>query len=276
MLTPDDAAAVLRRAVQLDTPTLAEHDALDEQVVRAAARDVGLSEASVEQAVAEWRAGVLAPLPALVADTWAGLPGWVAVERAVPLSATDAAVRLEAWLRGQWFERRRTYGTESVWAPRGGILASARRAADLDGRLRLSGVGRLRVCTAPAEPAGMRPAPAEPGARVRLVADLGDARTGLLAGLVAAPALLTAVGVATALVVPAGGAMPEVLLALPAALGAGGLGWCGARTVLDRRRAALSEELERVLDELVSVHPRRPLQERATAWALERMPRPRR
>lgn len=276
VLTPDDAAAVLRRAVQLDTPTLAEHDALDEQVVRAAARDVGLSEASVEQAVAEWRAGVLAPLPALAADTWAGLPGWVAVERAVPLSATDAAVRLEAWLRGQWFERRRTYGTESVWAPRGGILASARRAADLDGRLRLSGVGRLRVCTAPAEPAGMRPAPAEPGARVRLVADLGDARTGLLAGLVAAPALLTAVGVATALVVPAGGAMPEVLLALPAALGAGGLGWCGARTVLDRRRAALSEELERVLDELVSVRPRRPLQERATAWALERMPRPRR
>jgi len=296
VLTPDDAAAVLRRAVQLDTPTLAEHDALDEQVVRAAARDVGLSEASVEQAVAEWRAGVLAPLPPLAADTWAGLPGWVAVERAVPLSATDAAVRLEAWLRGQWFERRRTYGTESVWAPRGGILASARRAADLDGRLRLSGVGRLRVCTAPAEPAGMRPAPAEltgmrpapaeparmrpapaePGARVRLVADLGDARTGLLAGLVAAPALLTAVGVATALVVPAGGAMPEVLLALPAALGAGGLGWCGARTVLDRRRAALSEELERVLDELVSVRPRRPLQARATAWALERMPRPRR
>lgn len=262
MLTPDDAAAVLRRAAELDTPAVTEHDALDESVVRAAAREVGLSEAAVEQAVAEWRTGVLAPLPPLDARRRAGLPGLVVVEAQVALSCAATAAGLEAWLRGQWFERRRTRGPESEWAPRRGLLAGARRVADLQHRLRLSGVGRLRVCVAPAAS----------GSRVRLVADLGDIRSGLLAGLVATPAVLTAGGVAIALVLPAGSAMPEVLLALPAAAGAGSLGWLGARGVLEHRRDRLSEELEQALEALVAPLPRS-LQERAAAWAIERLPR---
>lgn len=251
---------MLRRAAELDTPSLEQPDALDETVVREAAREVGLSEAAVEQAVAEWRAGVLAPLPALAVDRRVGLPGWVAAEGQVALSPGAAAAALEQWLRGQWFERRRVRGAESDWAPRRGVLASARRAADLDHRLRLTGADRLRVCVAPARS----------GARVRLVADLSHTRTGLLAGFVAAPAVLAAGGTAAVLM---GAGAPEVLLALPAAGGVGGLGWVGARSVLLRRHVALREELERVIDGLADEPPRRPLPERAAAWALERLPR---
>lgn len=258
-LSPDDAAAVLRRAAELDATALVEHDGLDEQVVREAAREVGLSELAVDQAVQEWRSGALEPLPALRPDRRLGLLATTAAERLVPLPAERCAAGLDAWLRGQWFERRRTRGNESEWAPRGGALAGARRAVDLTHALRLSGVRRVRVCVAPAPG----------GARLRVVADLGDARSSLLAGLVALPAVMVGVGVGAALGLP-GDALPEVLLAAPAAAAAGGAGWAAARTALDRRLATVHEELERVLDELAGP-PRPGLPERLAAW----LPRPR-
>ena len=264
MLTPEDAAAVLRRAAELDTPSLEQHDVLDESVVRAAAREVGLSDAAVEQAVTEWRAGALAPLPPLPPDRRLGLPGSVAVEGRLARGPAQVAERLDGWLRSQWFERRRTRGNESEWAPRSGPLAVARRAADLDRRIRLRGVGRLRVCVAPAEA----------GSRVRLVAHVESVRAGLLTGLVGAPAVTT-LGVAGAgLALFGGHPMPEVLLAVPAAAGVGGIGWLGASAALQGRLARLEEDLERAL-ELVAAEPvvRRGLPDRAAAWAIERLPR---
>lgn len=255
-LTPDDAAAVLRRAAELDTASLSAHDALDEQVVRDAAREVGLSEAAVDRAVAEWRSGVLEPLPALSPDVRVGLLATVAAESRVLLPPDVTAERMQAWLRGQWFERRRVRGNESEWAPRPGLLAGARRAVDVQKRLRLSGVGRVRLCVAPAAQ----------GSRVRLVADLGEARSGMLAGLVAAPAVIAGGVVGTVLSLDG----LDVLLALPSAAGAGGLGWLGARRVLAGRRATLTEDLERVLDELATAPLKRSLPERAAAWAAER------
>ncbi len=261
-LSPDAAAAVLRRAAELDTPSLTQHDALDEQVVRDAAREVGLSDAAVDRAVQEWRAGVLEPLPELTPDVRVGLLATVAVETRVLVPPPVAAERVQAWLHGQWFERRRVRGNESEWAPRVGLLAGARRAVDVQKRLRLNGVGRVRLCVAPAAS----------GSRVRVVADLGDARSGLLAGMVVAP---VAIGGGLGALLLSLGVGPEALLALPATAGAGGLGWAGARRVLASRRAQLSEDLERVLDELATVPPRRPLPERAAAWAAERLPPPR-
>lgn len=260
MLTPEDAAAVLRRAAELDTPSLEQHDGLDEGILRAAAREVGLSDAAVDQAVREWRAGALAPLPDLAPDSRLGLPGFVAVAGPVDLPAAEAARRLDAWLREQWFEHRRSRGPEAEWAPRRGPLASARRAADLDHRLRLGAVGRLRVCVTPAGA----------GTRVRLVADLRETRSGLLTGLVTAPAVVTAAGFGAAAVLPAGTDVSDLLLALPAAAGVGGLGWLGARRALTRRRALVAEELERVLA-LLPTASRRPLPERAVAWATDRL-----
>lgn len=264
MLTPDDAAAVLRRAAELDTPALEQADALDEQVVRDAAREVGLSESAVEQAVAEWRAGVLEPLPPLPADRRVGLLATVAVEARLAVPPERAEGLVAAWLASQWFERRRTRGRESEWAPRAGLVARARRAADLGHRLRLKHVDRLRVGIAPAAD----------GSRVRLVADLGDTRRGLLAAMVAVPAVVG--GVATGAVVDG---LPEVLFALPTAAGAGGLGWLGAHRVLDTRRRAVADELEAGLDRLLDApSAKKALPERATSWALERIQsaRPRR
>ncbi len=260
MLTPEDAAAVLRRAAELDTPSLEQHDGLDEDVLRAAAREVGLSDDAVDQAVREWRAGALAPLPEAAQDSRLALPGFVFVSGPVDLPPAEAAHRLDAWLREQWFEHRRSRGPEAEWAPRRGALASARRAADLDHRLRLRAVSRLRVCVVPAGAVS----------RVRLVADLRETRGSLLTGMVAAPAGVTAVALGAAAVLPAGTSVAELLLALPEAAGVGGLGWLGARRALHARRAAVAEELERVLAGL-STAVRRPLPERAAAWAAQRL-----
>ena len=251
---------MLQRAAELDTPSLEQHDGLDEGVLRAAARDVGLSDAAVDQAVREWQAGALAPLPEVAQDARLALPGFVFVTGRVELPAEETARRLEGWLRDQWFEHRRRRGPETEWAPRRGPLAAARRAADLDHRLRLGTVGRLRVCVTPAGE----------GSRVRLVADLRETRGSLLSGMVAAPAAVTAAGLGAAAVLPAGTDVTELLLALPAAAGVGGLGWLGARRVLHTRRVAVAEELERVLADLATV-VRRPLPERAVAWATERL-----
>lgn len=261
-LSPDAAAAVLRRAAELDTPSLSDHDALDERVVRDAAREVGLSEAAVDRAVQEWRTGVLEPLPELTPDARVGLLATVAVETRVLVPPPVAAERMQAWLQSQWFERRRVRGSESEWAPRPGLLAGARRAVDVQKRLRLKGVGRVRLCVAPAAQ----------GSRVRVVAELGDARNELLVGMVVAPAVVVA-GTLGAVLGMDGDAGPEVLLALPTLLGAGGVGWAGARHVLGRRRAQLTEDLERVLDDLATQPPPRPLAERAAAWATRQLPR---
>ena len=258
-LSPEDAAAVLRRAAELDTTPLPHADAMDERVVRDAAREVGLSETAVEQAVQEWRAGVLDPLPDLSPDRFAGLLATAAAEGRVALPVERAGEQVDAWLRSQWFERRRTRGPESEWVPRRGALASARRAVDVQGSLRLQGVSRVRACIAPAAQ----------GTRVRLVADLGEMRRGLLGGMVALPAAVAGVAV----VAGAPDLLPEALLAAPAAAGAGGLGWLGARGVLRARRARVSEELERVLDELTTAPLRRSLSDRALGWAAARLPR---
>ena len=258
-LSPEDAAAVLRRAAELDTTALPQVDALDERVVRDAAREVGLSEHAVEQAVQEWRAGVLDPLPELSPDRFAGLLATAAAEGRVALPVERAAEQVDAWLRSQWFERRRTRGPETEWVPRRGVLAGARRAVDVQNRLRLQGVGRVRACVAPAAS----------GTRVRLVADLGDLRRGLLGGLVALPAVVAG-GFTVAVGAP--DLLPDVLLALPAAAGAGGLGWAGAKGVLRARRARVAEELERVLDELTTMPMRKRLSERALDWAADRLP----
>jgi hypothetical protein len=261
VLTPEDAAAVLRRAAELDTPSLEQHDGLEEDVLRAAAREVGLSDGAVDQAVREWRSGALAPLPPVAQDSRLALPGFLFVTGPVDLPAPEADRRLSGFLREQWFEHRRARGPEAEWAPRRGPLASARRAADLDRRLRLRAVGRLRVCVVPAGE----------GSRVRLVADLRETRGNLLSGMVAAPAAVTAAGLGAAAVLPAGTSVPELLLALPAAAGVGALGWLGARRTLDSRRTEVAEELERVLATLATAASRS-LQERAAAWAAERLP----
>ncbi len=222
-LSPEEAAAVLRRASELDAQRqIPAEDHLDEDVVRQAAADVGLSEAAVERAVTELRRGHLTPAPDLPPGRRAGLDAHVVVSH-----PSTQATALEPWLGSQWFEVRRRRGATVDWEPRTGLAAKARRAADVQKKLRLSDVRTLRV---------------EPdGDGVRLTADLGDLRNGLLGGMVALPAVV----VAGVVLLPGG---PEALLAAPAALAAGGLGWTGARHSLVSRRQRVRDVLELVLD----------------------------
>ncbi len=259
-LTPDEAALVFRRAAELDSPTLPPGDQVDEQVVRYAAREVGLSEAAVDRAVQELRSGTLAPLPELQHDRFAGLLATVPVEGRVDLPADEATRQVEAWLRAQWFERYRTRGRETEWRPRRGVLARTRRRVDLLGDLLPTRIGRLRVCVAPADH----------GARVRFVADLSDLRLGLLTMLVGLPAAFGG-SVAVLLAAGTGHVVPEVLWAVPAAAGPGGLGWVAAQLVLLKSRGDVAEELQCALEGLSSWQPARPLHERAGTWAREHL-----
>ncbi len=231
---------MLRRAAELDTTPLEEYDRLDESVVRQAAREVGLSDTAVTRAVQEWRTGALAPLPPLPPNRRAGLESTVIVERRLAFQPAEVRRELEAWLRAQWFERRRIAGDESRWVPRSGPVAKARRVLDLRHTLRLDGVNEVRACAAPADG----------GSRVRVVADLSGTRAELLAGMVAAPALL--VGSFTFVVLAATHGVPHALdplAALPAAA-SGGAGWLGARSLLQRRCARVQDELDLALDGL--------------------------
>ena len=263
MLTPDEAAAVLRRAAELDTPSLEQHDGLEEEALRQAALEVGLSGAAVDQAVAEWRAGALGPLPPVQTGRVLGLLAAVVVEARIAVPLEVAERQVQTWLQTQWFEKRRTRGSETDWRPRPGLLATARRAVDVQRTMRLSRVDRLTTCVAPS--AG--------GTRVRIVAELADLRTGLTAGLVVAPGVVAAA--VTALAVASGNPLPEVLLGVPVGLGVGGLGWTASSVVLASHRARVAEELEHAVTTLEDLQPRRPLVERATSWAAARLPRTR-
>ena len=245
-LSPEDAAAVLRRAAELDTDPLEDPGCLDESVVREAAREVGLSEAAVDQAVIEWRTGALSPLPDLPRRQRLGLDRFVYVEHELDRPPGATLVAVEQWLQSQWFERRRVRGGASDWAPRRGSMAKVRRAVDLQGALRLRDVQRLRV----------QLSPTADGTQVRLVADLGDLQSGLLAGMVALPALAVAAG--TAIAVVSGNPLPEVLLAAPTGAAAGAAGWWGARRVLAGRRERVHEELERAVLALPTARPTGP------------------
>lgn len=221
-LSPDEAAAVLRRAAELDTVALEHEDHLDEDVLRQAAAEVGLSPSAVERAVVELRSGHLTPVPELPGRR-AGLDALV-----VAIHPTAQAAGVERWLGTQWFQVRRRRGATSDWEPRTGLAAKARRAADVHKRLRLHDVRTLRV------------EPLLDG--VRVTADLGDLRNGLLGGVVALPAVL----VAGVVLLPGG---PEALFAAPAALAAGGIGWAGARRTLAARRERVQDTLQLVLAE---------------------------
>ncbi len=232
-MSPEETRAVLRRAAELDALLqTAPDDHLDEDVVRQAAAEVGLSADNVERAVAELRSGRLVQAADLPTGRRAGLDAVVVLTH--PTARTEA---VEHWLSSQWFELRRRRGATSDWEPRGGLAAKARRATDLQKTLRLQDVRTLRV-----EPQGEG---------VRVTADLGDLRNGLIGGMVLVPAGV--VGGLTAVLLGIG---PETVLAAPAAIAAGGVGWAGARRTLTARRQQVQNTLQLMLDDPPAVRVR--------------------
>jgi hypothetical protein len=232
-LTQDELALVLRRAAELDVTPLPD-ERLPVEAVEAAAAEVGLPATAVRQAVAELRAGLLAPaLDVTAAPTGPA----VVVEAAVlPLEPARAAAEVGRWLEAQTFQRHRGRDGVEVWREREDWVAGLQRRFDWSAAVRLKGVHEVVV----------RAVAVDGGTLVRLEATL----TGVVA---AAPGVGLgtggAVGVAAGL--PLGSVTSGIAVV---ALGGGGVlgGWLAGRRVRRNRRDRIADELAAALDRLAT------------------------
>jgi hypothetical protein len=188
-LSEDEAAAVFRRAAELDDAR-ATTGGFDRIAIERAAVEVGLAPASVQQALAELDAGKLA---ARTRSAWRWRDRVASVERVVPVRADEARYELETYLRRQMFRVARRPGVITVWEPATGLTASIVRGTDLHGRIRLKGVSTVTI--------SVHDHPG--GCRVCIDLDFkkarSDHRAGAIAGgIVGTTAMLAgAIGVAT-------------------------------------------------------------------------------
>lgn len=239
-LDRDAAAEIIRRASELDAPDVARPDPgqLDRASVEAAAAEVGLSPAAVRRAMAEHDAGALA-----VSDG-GGLLGAdrAVVSRTVSLPPHVARPQIDQWLRSQTFEVHRRDGDGVVWQRRDDFVAKVRRKVDLTKKVRLADVDQVATSVVPVDGGG---------SLVRLVADLGNTRRGLLTGVVAVPAASGPVlGVAATVLMS-----DPVFLAIgiPAGAALGGLGIVGGRRTLRTVRDEAARTMALFLDDLAAL-----------------------
>jgi hypothetical protein len=239
-LSPDELAAVVRRASELDR-VVPEHETdLDVDEVRTVLREAGVSPEAAEQALTEWRRGELAvAVPPAPVEAVGRLSPLVVVTRTVPLDPRAVRAALEGSLRRQQFAPGRDYGAAGAeWVPRAGLVAELRRKLDLRGTLLLHDVSRIRLDLAPGRPGSCA---------LRLSADLGPYRRQLLSGLVGLPA---AAGAAVSLVGIPTSSTELFVSGLPIGLAVAGGGYLSAARTLDRRKARIEESLHILLDRL--------------------------
>lgn len=232
-LDPDTAAAIIRRATEIDQARAAEGadgPGIDRSALEEAAGEVGLSPASVRRAMAEHDAGALDP-----ADDGRSIlgPARARSVRTVDLPARQAQEAVTRWLKGQLLEVHRRDGDQTEWRRRGDLTAKLRRKVDPTKRVRLDSVDGV-VASVVADGDGR--------AVVRLDADLEHTRTGLWTGVIGIPTAAGPVlGGAAALVL----AEPLIFVAgFPVGLALGGTGLVVGRHTL----ATELDEAQRVLD----------------------------
>lgn len=231
-MTPEEAAAVLRRAAELQAADLGREDALDAAAVVQLGSELGLREDAVRSALAERPGpGAMPGSPVVL-----GLDAEVLVRRRVGAGPQAVQDHVGRWLQQQCMQRHRRLDDATTWRPRTGPLADLRRGLDLSRRIVVKGVAAVEVRT---QAEGT-------GTHVSIALSMTPARAEALGLLVALPTV--AVGTATAVAGVLVG--PEALLALPLTGAAGGAGWLGARTVLSNRKRQVADAVEGVLDGL--------------------------
>ena len=233
-MTPEEAAAVLRRAAEIQAAHLGRQDALDTAAVVQLGSELGLREDAVRSALLEQRRPrtTAAASPVLL-----GLDAELLVQRHVAASPDAVQAHLGRYLELQWMQRQRSRPGATSWRPRRGLAADLRRGLDLNRSIALKGVGAVEVQTEPEDG----------GTRVDVAVSVSDARSEALGFLVALPVGLVA-GVGA--VVGALTTAPEALLSVPLTGVVGGAGWLGARAVVSSRRRQVAEAFEGVLDGL--------------------------
>lgn len=235
---------VLARAAELQGRTgEPDSDAIDEDRLVEIAREAGLSEAAVRQALAEERTRIEAGDDDTLLTRVAG-PAVVSASRVVPGTVAAAVTALDAWmLQEECLVVQRRFTDRMVWEPRNDWLGALRRGLRLGGRhYQLARARQVSATVVPVQ---------EGRVLVRLDADVSPARTvrlrlGAVAGVGGAAlggSLLAAGAVAHAAFLAA---LTAALL--PAAVG-GGAAYLALRKHRDfAARTALA--LEQVLDRL--------------------------
>lgn len=229
---------VIKRAAELQAHGRDIGEGLTEDEVLALGKEVGIPEAQLRQALLEEQTRVAAPAPSGLADRWAG-PATVLAERVVQGTPESIGLALTAWFsEHEVLVVQRSTAQRISWEQASGFASAMKRMGwSFNANRAKPFLDRAELVT------GLI-TPLEPGfCHVTLVAQLGKARSGYLAGG-AALGGLTAVG---AVVLAAMGA-PLLLaggLVVPAGVGGWAIGRA-YRPVVERAQLGL----ERALDEL--------------------------
>ncbi len=253
-LSGEEVAIVLRRAVELEALTDQVDgggpEGYDPAALEEAAQEVGISPATVRQAVAELRAGVL-PVPAPtdrkgVARRRTPPDGMlvpvagsrmVAQQRLVDPPPAEVDAVLDRFMRTQMFELRRRAGDRAVYRPRRDLVANLRRRLDFAGAIRLDHLATVTTVVVAAEEHTL----------VRVEAELVASRANAVAGGAAAgSAVALGMGLLGAMTAEAG----LVIAALPAGAVVGGSSIRIAESRWRRRRDDVAEALAGLLDRL--------------------------
>ena len=146
-LDDEQIALVIRRASELDGQSLAGQAGLDLVLLEEAAVEAGLSRESVRRAVAELRAGALAPAAVPPARRLSLGPETVSVSRCVPGPASAVDDLLRRFLSKEQFHLRRDFGTSSVWSRRQDMRARVKVQYDrsIHRRLMLNDVEQVEL-----------------------------------------------------------------------------------------------------------------------------------
>ncbi|MBA3654492.1 MAG: hypothetical protein H0W70_09900, partial [Actinobacteria bacterium] len=137
-VTSDEAAAVFRRAAEIDQGRqTGDGRALDLAALEQAGIEAGLSRASIRQALAEVRAGALEPLVAR--------PDAV-VTRTLRASAAQVDRHVDRFMRQQKFRVVRRLGDRTVWEPDRSFGATVVKTLDINRRIVLREVSQLTTC----------------------------------------------------------------------------------------------------------------------------------
>lgn len=214
-LDREQIALVLRRATELDGQLGPDPSGLDLSSLEEAAVEAGLTRESVRRAVAELKAGALAPgRPG--GATPAGLgPAVLTVSRSMPGPAPVVDAILRRFLAKEQFRIRRDFGQASSWDRRRDVPARVRVSLDrgVSHRFVLRQVRHVEIAVVE------EPGSAGGRVMVKLAVDVAPLRRSHRVAVAQGAGLgLTATAAAVGL---AGIGMPEALVALPAITGSG-------------------------------------------------------
>ena len=225
-VTTDQAAAVFRRAAEIDLRSSGTHTgALDIAALEQAGVEAGLSRDAIRQALAEVRAGAIAPLPGGHA---------AAASRTVDLDADKVAFWVKDYMREQGFRVIRDLGDRAVWAPDRSLATKIRRAMDFNKRMVLRDVTHV-VTTVVSIPGDER------RSHVRFELDMNATRRAWYV----LPITFGAMGAAGVAAAAALGTPLELIAAAPSAVALTGGAFAGARAGYrgSLRRALTAVEL---------------------------------